>query len=857
MASDSTSFGPLLRLHRLRAGLTQEALAERAGLSTRGLQDLERGVRQSPRLETLRLLADALELDATERAGLIAAARPEVASAPAPGAAARARVVAPPLPPTSLVGREREVAAVCALLRRAEGRLVTISGPGGVGKTRLAQGVAAALAADFSGVAWVELAPLRDPALAPGAVAHALGVPEGGERSATDALIAAIGERDLLLVLDNCEHVLPAMPAIGLLLAACPRLVVLATSRARLRLRGEREFPLGPLALPAVAGADSVPLAGLAGVAAVRLFVERAQAVQPEFAFTEDNASAVAAICRRLDGLPLALELAAAWAKMLPPAALLTRLEERLPLLAGGARDLPPRQRTMGDAIAWSHELLSPAEQRLFRRLAVFDGGFGLDAAEAVAGADGGPALVDDVAALLDHSLLQRIEGPGGEPRFRMLETIREYGLERLAASGEGDPVRDAHAAYCLHLAESAEVGMQGTEQVRWLDRLEADHDNLRAALCWLPARGQVEEALRLAGAVWFFRWIRGYHAESRAQYETLLSLPAASERTVARAKALNGLGVTALSLGDRDLAVASHEEALAIGRMRGDETVEAFSLACLAAAVGDRARHDALASESLALSRKRGDRWGIQMALGLLAFGALQRNDTSRAENLYGESLAIERGLGVRWPTALTLDSLGWLALECGDDRRARALFEEALTLMDEIGDRRDRPDALAGLGRALLRQGDLAGAVSRYEESLVLAREIGEQQGVALALFWLGHARWKQGDLDAAEPLLRQALERYDAMELLANVAACLEALAIVAAARDETERAARLFGASVGLQQRIGAPIPRPDRFETAAEFIPESPLDRAACDAGRALSREQAVAEALAPANAEAR
>jgi predicted ATPase/transcriptional regulator with XRE-family HTH domain len=885
-ATSSATFGALLRRHRLSAGLTQEELAEQAGLSARALQRLERG-HGAPRAETLRLLAAALHLSSEARTDLTAAVHPELTASPAP-AHRSPRPARPPIAPTPLVGREREVAAACALLRHADGtagtRLLTLTGPGGVGKTRLALAVYDEIRTDFAdGGAWVDLGALRDVTLVPAAMVHALGIEERGDRAPRELLTAMLAERHLLLVLDNCEHLLPAMPFVAELLAAGPHLVVLATSRSRLRLRGERESPVRPLAVPGAEGASS-PLAGLAGVAAVRLFVERAQAVKPDFFLTAEQAPAVAEICRRLDGLPLALELAAARVKVLPPASLLAQLERRLPLLTAGAREAPARQRTMHDTIAWSYELLNPEEQTLFRRLAVFAGGFSLEAAEAVWGEGDGvmgswgdgtrdrlpdayvartphhpitpspPFPLDLVASLLDHSLLQRAAGPDDEPRFRLLETIREYGLEQLAASGEADEARDAHAAYYLALGEAAELGMQGPEQAQWLHRLESEHDNLRAALHWLPVRGAASAALRLAGALWFFRWIRGYYAESRATYEALLALPGAAVPTRERAKALNGLGVTALSQGEPDRAVATHEEALSIGRALGDDRDIAFSLVCLAAALTHRAevnRALAAATESLALCRERSDRWGAQMAIGLLAFVAMHQGDREQAEALFRESLAMEQALGVQWPTALTLDSLGWLALDRGDVEQARALFGNALQMMDEVGDRRDRPDALVGLGRAVECQGDLVRAIALYEESLAGARETGDQRATAQALYWLGHAVWRRGDGSTAAGLVRQALAAYDAMGDQVYVAASLEALAILAASEGETERAVRLSGAVSALLKRLGATIPGPDRFDPdAAIELTEGPgASTTAWACHPVLIPEQAVAEAL--------
>ena len=510
----------------------------------------------------------------------------------------------------------------------------------------------------------------------------------------------------------------------------------------------------------------------------------------------------------------------------------------------------------MRNTIAWSYDLLAPQEQALFRRLAVFVGGCTLEAAEAICQRQGDGPVIEVIAALLEQSLLAPVRGRCGEPRFRMLETIREYALERLNASNEGEAMHGAHAAHYLALAEEAEAGLQGAAQITWLRRLDDEHDNLRAATSWFSANNDVDAALRLTGAIWLFRWLRGYYAESRAQYEALLDLPNDAGRTVARAKALNGLGVTALSRGDTARAIATHKEALAIARERGDVRMEAFSLACLAAAWMNPAecgRSQALATESLELARKLGDDWGTQMALSLLSFVAMHEDDLERAETLQVESLEISRGMGVSWATALSLDNLGWVALG-HDDQRAGALFQESVAILRELEDKRDLPDALVGLGRVAERQDDLEGAVAHYEESAAIARETGDQHGIAHAQLWLAHAVWQQGDEDRALGLLQQALRRYDAMGASLSVAASIEAIAVVAAARGDALPAARLLGAVKGLCERTGAVIPRFDRFEAddvagRIAAILDAETFAAAWAVGRTLTAEDAVAEAL--------
>ena len=513
MSQSVVSFGDWLRQLRSAASLSQEELAERAGLSVRGISDLERGLRHAPRPETVRMLADALALTEDDRASLRAAARPTLLGENPTKLAPTSLVsLSLPLPLTRLIGRETEITALLARLGGDDARLVTITGAGGTGKTRLALEVAAAVVTIYAdGVVFVDLSPLNDAALVTPTIAAALNVRQVSGQSLRDSLAGFLASRRILLVLDSCEQVLAAVPDIAALLASSLGLAILATSREPLHVRGEREFPLQPLPLPA---ADHLPaVMELARIPSVALFVERAEAGQPDFALTAENASAVAAICRRLDGLPLAIELAAARVKVLPPAALLARLEHRLPFLTGG-RDLPARQRTMRDTIAWSYGLLSPGQQTLFRRLAVFASGFTLASAEAVAEPVGDLAVLDGVVALVDQSLLRQSSGTDDEPRFAMLETVREYGLERLLESQEIDEIKQRHAQHFEQIFTDFVFGSPILMNQESLSRVVNDHDNVRLALAWFDEHGESDALLRLSSMLYGLWFARGLYGE-------------------------------------------------------------------------------------------------------------------------------------------------------------------------------------------------------------------------------------------------------------------------------------------------------------------------------------------------------
>lgn len=834
---DDASFGHWLRLRRKALRLSAVELARRIGCATVTLHKIEADERR-PSEQIAARLAEYLNIASHQRLTFIKVARGELGVhrlaffdqiADRRARAASTSLRAPlPIPPTALIGRAHEVDAVRGYLMRADVRLITLIGAPGIGKTRLALQVATELYDTFAdGVYFIALAPIRDPELVIPTIAQALEISEVAGQPLLERVQTYLHNRQMLLILDNLEQVLQAALRLGELLVVAPHLTLVVTSRVALRLAGEHRFTVPPLALPP----STIPEAGggpgsnwedLTHYAAVELFLQRARAMLPTFELNDANAWAVGEICRRLDGLPLAIELAAARIELFTPQELLTRLNQRLTLLTTGTVDLPTRQQTLRRAIAWSYDLLDEQEQRLFQRLSVFVGGCTLEAAARVCNPVGdlGMEVLDGVAALMDKSLLQREQPVDGESRFTMLETIREYALERLAEEGETDTIRWRHAQFFLRFAEMIEPQLYGTTQGAGLACLEIEYDDLRAALAWTQAADAAQTLARMAVALGRFWFVRGYFSEGRRWLEDELLRRDEVEPEVI-AKALHWAGEFASSQSD----------------FRGAHT---------------------LLGESMALFRKGDDKRGLAKVLRQFAWLTCDQGDYQAAQASIAESIALFRSVSDHWGLAYALFTAAYIADVQGDMVTAGKRAEESIACYRAAGDTVNHAEALLILGNVAYRRGDYASAQAYYRETLALARKMGHKIAISWSLRSLGAEALARCDYKAAKRFFVESLILQRDLRHKMDTAICLEGLAAVAVGEGTPGDGARLLGAASITRAAGSAPLaPAELAGYTHTLAGVRAQLDAAAFAAswaaGQALTLDQAIAEALAMGN----
>jgi predicted ATPase/transcriptional regulator with XRE-family HTH domain len=874
----TATFGSLLRHLRLRARLTQRDLAIAVNYSEAQICRLEQN-RRSPDLAALVALffpalgLDEVPADAARLLDLAAAARGDARPEPLAQSAGQERTpgqgrqpgapdaqphdlqplnlaIAMPLPATPLIGRGHEQAALAALLASADVRLVTVLGPPGVGKTHLAFQAAHDIALRGVETWLVDLTTINDPALVLPAIARALGLDErvGGSVA---ALAEALRQRPMLLVLDNLEQVREAARDLAMLLRGAPQLTILATSRAALRLSAEHVVQLEPLPVPNLANLE--PLAALAQNESVALLTARLRAANPSFVLSEANALAVAAICARVDGLPLALELVAARGGLLTPQELLTEVAQQYQRLRRRTRDIPSRQQSLQAALEWSVAQLDPAALHLYERLGVCVGPWTLEAARAIVSPDDADAVLDGLATLCEHSLVQR-HSAGAATLFTMLTVIREDALVRLNARGTGEDARERHLAYYRGLAERAALELRGPNQPAWLARLDPEHDNLRAALSWAQARGAASDGLRLGAALWRYWYMRGYPREGRAWLATFLAMPDEAPVSIVRAAALAGAGILAWQLGDFPAARVWLDEALARYRQAGDQEHIGQILGyqgLLAENEGDLGRAMALQEQALAVAREQGDTYAVAGALHNLGNLAYRRGDRGRAVVFYEESLAYYRQWDDQSGMALLYLGLGAIAHDQGDLGQAHSWFTQSLNLARQVGDDWNIAEALGHLGSVMFDLGDDRAAEQTLSESLALFTKLGAQLGIAVARSRMAGVALARGERSVALAGFCESLQLARDVGAQSMIAEALEGIAACVSPVRPAE-AVRLVAAADSLRATLGEPVRQAARYDQtlaqARTLLGDSTF-AATWELGRASSLEGAIALGL--------